>query len=99
GKGEIDPGLMGIGVPILREDGDLAGSLTTILPLHELSPIALERVVLKTQRAAAEISSLITTHRHPDPSLVVRVADADVPTKKARAHNQSKPKRRSSLKI
>ncbi|HYZ34240.1 MAG TPA: IclR family transcriptional regulator [Crenalkalicoccus sp.] len=57
GRGEIDRDLMGVGVPILRTDGDLVGSLTTIMPRQDLPPDALRRYVEVTRGAAEEIAS------------------------------------------
>jgi DNA-binding IclR family transcriptional regulator len=57
GRGEIDRDLMGVAVPILRASGDLAGSLTTILPLQDLAPPVLARYVSVTRAAAQEIAS------------------------------------------
>lgn len=56
GRGEIDRELMGIGVPILGPGGEAVGSLTTILPLQELSPQALDRFLSVTCSAAQEIA-------------------------------------------
>jgi DNA-binding IclR family transcriptional regulator len=57
GRGEIDPDLMGVAVPVLRATGGLAGSLTTIFPLQELSAKQLDRYIKVTQKAAVEIGS------------------------------------------
>jgi len=57
GRGEIDQDLMGVAVPIVRGDGELAGSLTTILPLQDLSPKALAHCVKVTGEAALEIAA------------------------------------------
>ncbi|MCW5653030.1 IclR family transcriptional regulator [Hydrogenophaga sp.] len=60
GRGEIDEDLMGVGVPILRDDGDVVGSLTTIMPLRERRTTELERVIQATRAAAEEIASGLT---------------------------------------
>lgn len=57
GRGEIDRDLMGVAVPILRANGELAGSLTTIMPLQDLPPAALARYVDVTRGAAQDIAS------------------------------------------
>jgi DNA-binding IclR family transcriptional regulator len=57
GRGEIDRDLMGVAVPILRANGSLVGSLTTIMPIHELAPEEIERYVRVTRAAAEEIAS------------------------------------------
>jgi DNA-binding IclR family transcriptional regulator len=57
GRGEIDTELMGIGVPILRQNGELVGSLTTIMPLQDHSPKALARYIKITSAAAEEIAA------------------------------------------
>jgi DNA-binding IclR family transcriptional regulator len=62
GRGEIDQELMGVAVPILRPTGELMGSLTTIMPLTELTPAALAEKVSITKRAASEIMSKLMVH-------------------------------------
>ena len=57
GLGEIDADLMGIGVPILRPNGEVEGSLTTVLPLRRVSDAELARVIRVTRAAATEISA------------------------------------------
>ena len=57
GRGEIDRDLMGVAVPILRANGDLVASLTTILPVQDLPPEVLRRYVEVTREAAEEIAS------------------------------------------
>lgn len=56
GRGEIDKQLMGVAVPILREGGELVGSLTTILPLRDMPEQMLRRYVDVTRTAAEEIA-------------------------------------------
>lgn len=68
GRGEIDRQLMGVAVPILRPTGDIAASLTTILPIQDLSPNQLARVVTVTRAAADEISARLNR----DPQLSSR---------------------------
>ncbi|MDO9439733.1 MAG: IclR family transcriptional regulator C-terminal domain-containing protein [Beijerinckiaceae bacterium] len=62
GRGEIDQDLMGVAVPVLRPTGELMGSLTTIMPLTELTAAALEKKVRITRRAASEIISQVILH-------------------------------------
>ena len=57
GRGEIDRQLMGVGVPILRANGEVAASLTTIFPLQELTPKQMEKFVRVTRAAADEIAA------------------------------------------
>lgn len=59
GRGEIDKELMGVGVPILGPGGEVAASLTTILPLQELAPRQLDKVVRVTRAAADEIAAAL----------------------------------------
>jgi DNA-binding IclR family transcriptional regulator len=56
GRGEIDKDLMGIGVPILQESGQVVGSLTTILPLQDIEPRLLSHYIEKTRSAASGIA-------------------------------------------
>jgi DNA-binding IclR family transcriptional regulator len=56
GRGEIDSDLMGIGVPILINGTELAGSLTTICAKRDLSGKVLDRYVEVTKAAAEEIA-------------------------------------------
>lgn len=55
GRGEIDRDLMGVGVPILRPNGEVAASLTTILALQDLPRKRMETIVAATRAAARDI--------------------------------------------
>jgi DNA-binding IclR family transcriptional regulator len=57
GRGEIDRDLMGIGVPIHGGDNELAGSLTTIMPIAMLQDRRLARYIEATKGAAEEIGA------------------------------------------
>jgi DNA-binding IclR family transcriptional regulator len=69
GRGEIDKDLMGIGVPILRATGEVAGSLTTIFPLRDRPEMELARFIRVTRAAAADISRGLNQGalEHPKP--------------------------------
>jgi len=55
-KGEIDPGMCGISVPILEGTGTVTGSLSTVIPAHQLEPDLLADVSTLLRKAAEEIS-------------------------------------------
>jgi DNA-binding IclR family transcriptional regulator len=64
GRGEIDKELMGVGVPILRNTGELAGSLTTIFPLTERSDEEMQNVISVTRAAAEQIATNLNNIQH-----------------------------------
>lgn len=62
GQGEIDKDLMGVAVPILRPTGEVAASLTTIMPLQILAPERLRQCLEITGKAASRIAKSLEQH-------------------------------------
>ncbi len=59
-RGEVDPGVFGIGVPIFDSENAILASLTVVLPEHRHAPGCEREFVDKARAAAARVTDSVT---------------------------------------
>ncbi len=55
--GEVDPGVVGVAVPVFEEDGAVIGSLSLVFPAPRFPRRALQRLVTKLEQAARRVQA------------------------------------------